>query len=75
MFSCFFTEMPVTDWETASASNAELFAGVFRALLPCGVHVAPSQYEAWFLSTAHDSEAIAHTLSAFEQALETSLND
>ena len=34
MFSCFFTGMPVTNWETASESNAELFAKVFRALLP-----------------------------------------
>ncbi len=75
MFSCFFTEMPVTNWETASASNAELFAKVFRALLPRGVHLAPSQYEAWFMSTAHDSEAVSHTLSAFERALDTALND
>lgn len=75
MFSCFFAEIPVTDWESASTSDAELFARVFRALLPRGVHLAPSQYEAWFLSTAHDSEAITHTLSAFEQALEIALNE
>ncbi len=75
MFSCFFTEVPVTDWNTASTSDADLFAKVFRALLPRGVHLAPSQYEAWFMSTTHDSEAVAHTLNAFERALETALND
>ena len=74
MFSLFFTDMPVTDWNTASSSDTEFFARVFRSLLPAGVHIAPSQYEAWFLSTVHTSETLAHTLRAFEGALETALN-
>ncbi len=75
MFSIFFTEMPVIDWETASSSDADFFSKVFRALLSRGVHLAPSQYEAWFMSTAHDIEAIAHTADAFDRALEIALND
>ena len=73
MFSCFFTDVSVTDWDTASTSDADFFAKVFQAMLVRGVHLAPSQYEAWFLSTAHDSEAIAHTLDAFEKALDDCL--
>ena len=75
MFSIFFTEMPVTEWETASASDAELFGKVFRALLRRGVHLAPSQYEAWFMSTTHDSEAVEHTVTAFDHALESALSN
>ncbi len=75
MFSCFFTGAPVMDWDTASTSNVVFFAKVFRQLLIRGVHLAPSQYEAWFMSTVHDSEAIKHTLDAFDEALEVVLND
>ncbi len=74
MFSCFFTDTPVTDWESASTSDADLFAKVFRNLLPQGVHLPPSQYEAWFVSTVHDSEAVNHTLESFDQALIVALN-
>ena len=73
MLSCFFTDIPVTDWNTASTSHADFFAKIFQAMLVRGVHLAPSQYEAWFLSTAHNSEAIAHTLDAFEGALDACL--
>jgi len=75
MFSCFFTETPVTNWDTASTSNADFFAKIFRQLLIQGVHLPPSQYEAWFISTAHDAEAVAHTLNAFEEALNAVLSD
>ena len=69
MFSCFFTDGAVTDWTTASASDADLFAKIFNAMLKYGVHLAPSQYEAWFMSTAHDAAAVTHTLHAFDKAL------
>ncbi len=75
MLSCFFTETPVRDWDSASTSDADLFAKVFRHLLPLGVHLAPSQYEAWFVSTVHDAEAVDHTLESFDQALSAALDD
>lgn len=73
MFSCFFTDTHVTDWETASSSDTDFFAKVFRGLLREGVHLPPSQYEAWFISTTHDSDAVTHTLDAFDRALEMTL--
>ena len=74
MFSCFFTEMPVTDWQSASTSDTHFFAKVFRELLEHQVHLPPSQYEAWFMSTAHDSESLTHTIKAFDQALKRVLH-
>ena len=73
MFSCFFTDESVTDWGTASASDADFFAKVFNAMLMCGVNLAPSQYEAWFTSTAHDIAAVTHTLHAFDKALKVAV--
>jgi glutamate-1-semialdehyde 2,1-aminomutase len=58
----FFTEAAVTDYSTATTSDTKMFAGFFRAMLEQGVYLAPSQYEAAFVSTAHskaDLEAVA----------------
>ncbi len=73
MFSCFFTDGEVTDWTTASASDADYFAKCFNAMLTYGVHLAPSQYEAWFMSIAHDAAAVNHTLHAFDKALKAAV--
>jgi len=73
MFSCFFTGAPVTDWQSASTSDTDLFAKVFRGLLEHQVHIPPSQYESWFVSTAHDSESFKQTIKAFDQALKKGL--
>jgi glutamate-1-semialdehyde 2,1-aminomutase len=53
MFSIFFNPAPVTDLATATASDAKLYARFFHACLRRGVYLAPSAYEAAFLSTAH----------------------
>ncbi len=69
MFSLFFSEAPVRDWESVQACDADRFVRYFRAMLENGVYLAPSPYEAGFLSTAHGEAEIARTLEAAEKAL------
>lgn len=64
MFGLFFAEEPVTNWETASRSDTARFARYFRGMLERGVYLAPSQYEAGFLSTAHGQLEIEATVRA-----------
>ena len=71
MFSCFFTEEPVTDWETASRCDTKIFAKVFHGLLDRGVYLPPSQFEACFLSTAHTDREITHTVEAFGEVFQS----
>lgn len=73
MLCCFFTPGPVTNYATAMASNTEAFAAYFTAMLEGGVYLAPSQFEAMFVSSAHapaDIDATAQTAQkAFQAAL------
>jgi glutamate-1-semialdehyde 2,1-aminomutase len=69
MFATFFTETPVTDWDTAKTSDTARFANFFQGILERGVYLAPSQFEAGFMSTAHDDTAIAATLAAAAEAM------
>jgi glutamate-1-semialdehyde 2,1-aminomutase len=69
MFATFFTETPVTDWDTAKTSDTARFANFFQGILERGVYLAPSQFEAGFMSTAHDDTAIAATLAAAVEAM------
>ena len=69
MFSIFFTDTPVRDYATALTSDAALFARFFRACLDGGVYLAPSAYEAGFISTAHDGAAIARACEIMTQAI------
>ncbi len=63
--SCmFFTDRPVTDYASAKTSNTDRYAKYFRGMLDRGVYLAPSQFEACFVSTAHTEEDIDHTLDA-----------
>ncbi len=64
MFAAFFTEGPVTDWDSAAASDTARFARYFRAMLEAGVYLAPSQFEAGFMSLAHDDAVIDATVEA-----------
>ncbi len=70
MGSLFFSAGPVTDWETASACDSELFTSYFRQMLIDGIYLAPSPYEAGFLSIAHSEEDIDRTLTAAASALQ-----
>jgi len=68
MLCCFFTPGPVTDYASATASNGEAFAAYFHALLDAGVYLAPSQFEAMFVSAAHTDEEISQTIAAAADA-------
>lgn len=70
MFTWFFTAGPVTDWESASKSNTELFGKFFRTMLDSGVYLPPSQYEAAFLGSAHSFEDVQKTIAAARRALQ-----
>lgn len=62
MGSLFFTAEPVTDFETAKASDEEKFKRYFNSLLKQGIYLAPSPFEASFLSMAHSEEVIKKTV-------------
>jgi glutamate-1-semialdehyde 2,1-aminomutase len=68
MFTWFFTQGPVTDWNSASKSDTEAFGRFFRSMLDSGVYLPPSQYEAAFLGAAHTGEDIQKTVAAAKQA-------
>lgn len=64
MFTLFFTGRPVTDYETAKQSDTEMYKKFFHWMLSQGVYLAPSQFEAAFLSAAHSDEDIQTTIDA-----------
>ncbi|MDF1535995.1 MAG: glutamate-1-semialdehyde 2,1-aminomutase [bacterium] len=69
MFTTFFTPGPVTDFNGAKRSDTTRFGHYFRAMLDEGIYLAPSQFEAAFLSLAHSDEDIEATVKAHERAL------
>ncbi len=71
MFTWFFQEGPVTDWDSASKSNTEAFGKFFRSMLDSGVYLPPSQYEAAFLGATHSEEDAQRTIAAAKQAFGT----
>ena len=64
MFTFFFTPEPVHDWDSAKKSNTHHFAKFFHFLLERGVYIAPSQFEAGFVSAAHSEDDIRATVEA-----------
>lgn len=68
MGSLFFTEAPVTDFASAKASNVERFKQYYGSMLSQGVYLAPSAFEACFVSTAHDEESILKTINSAGKA-------
>jgi glutamate-1-semialdehyde 2,1-aminomutase len=68
MWTSFFTDEPVTDWTTAVRSNRELYGNFFHAMLEEGVYLAPSQFEAAFISVAHTDELLDRTIEAGRKA-------
>ena len=62
--SLFFTEQEVVDYTTAKSSDTKAFSEYFKGMLAQGIHMAPSQFEAMFLSVAHTDEIIDQTLEA-----------
>jgi glutamate-1-semialdehyde 2,1-aminomutase len=69
MFTLFFTDVPVVDYRSAATSDTEFFGRYFRAMLEQQVLIAPSQFEASFLSFAHTDADIADTRSRIQAAM------
>ena len=61
--SLFFAKEEVVDYTSAKSSDTKAFADYFLAMLKQGIHLAPSQFEAMFLSTAHSDEVLEDTLT------------
>lgn len=75
MFGLFFTDRPaVTRFDDVAACNTDAFARFFHALLENGVYLAPSAFEAGFMSRAHDAAIVDQTLAAAEPAFATVAN-
>jgi glutamate-1-semialdehyde 2,1-aminomutase len=68
MLTLFFTDRRVTDLTSAMTSDTGRFARFFHAMLDRGIYLPPSQYEAWFLSSAHTDAEIERTLEAADAA-------
>lgn len=69
MFTLFFTDSEVKNFSHAKRSDTKLFAQFFKALLKNGVLIPPSQFEAWFLSTAHTGEILSEALERIEKGI------
>ncbi|HKP53977.1 MAG TPA: glutamate-1-semialdehyde 2,1-aminomutase [Chloroflexia bacterium] len=70
MWGFFFSGEPVTDYGSAKRADTSLYARFFHAMLAQGVYLAPSQFEAAFVSTTHDYEIVNITLGAARRAFE-----
>jgi len=68
MFSLFFTSQKVIDYASAKTSDTARFGAFFQKLLEEGVYIAPSQFEAGFMSLAHSDRDIHHTIEAADKA-------
>jgi glutamate-1-semialdehyde 2,1-aminomutase len=67
-FSIHFCDHPITNYEDAQQTDGNLFARFFRLMLDQGINLAPSKYEAWFLTIAHSESDLDETLTAVENA-------
>ena len=67
--TAFFNRKEVTDYETAAASDTKMYAAYFHAMLDRGIYLAPSQFEAAFVSLVHGDEEISATTEAARKAL------
>jgi glutamate-1-semialdehyde 2,1-aminomutase len=69
----FFREGEVHDYEAARDQDTTTFGRFFHGMLRRGVHLPPSAFEAWFVSAAHDDEAVQVVLDALPGAVEDAL--
>ncbi|TDJ49774.1 MAG: glutamate-1-semialdehyde-2,1-aminomutase [Nitrospina sp.] len=70
MFSMFFTDQEIVDFESVKASDTEFFKRYFNAMLEAGIYIAPSQFEAGFMSALHSDQDIQKTIEANRKALQ-----
>ncbi|MEW5873211.1 MAG: glutamate-1-semialdehyde 2,1-aminomutase [Chloroflexota bacterium] len=71
MFTTFFSDVEPKDWNSVKAADKARFGKFFQAMLQNGVYLAPSQFEAGFLSITHDENIVTATIDAAGQALES----
>jgi glutamate-1-semialdehyde 2,1-aminomutase len=74
MMTWFFTDSPVTDYDTAKLSDTGKFGKFFHAMLERGIYLPPSQYEALFVSAAHTEADIERTVQAARESFEIALH-
>ncbi|MDR3719090.1 MAG: glutamate-1-semialdehyde 2,1-aminomutase [Bryobacteraceae bacterium] len=67
MFTFFFTDHPVTDWDSAKTADTTKFKAYFHHMLEHGIYLPPSQFEAAFVSAAHDEAAVNATVAAIQE--------
>ena len=69
MLGMFFTDRPVNDFDDAKTCDLDQFACYYQGMLAEGIYLAPSQFEAGFVSLAHSEEAIDRTIAAASRVL------
>jgi glutamate-1-semialdehyde 2,1-aminomutase len=69
MFTLFFTDEKVTDFDSAKTSDTKLFSAYFNQMLESGIYLPPSQFEACFVSAAHTKLDFDKTIKANYRAL------
>jgi len=70
MFSMFFTSAEVVDFHSVKTCDTEFFKRYFNAMLEEGIYIAPSQFEAGFMTTVHTEKDIGQTIQANFKALQ-----
>jgi len=68
MFSVFFREAAVTNYDEARDQQSQAFSAFFQSMLSQGVHLPPSAFEVWFVSASHDDAAVDRVLAALPAA-------
>ena len=68
MFSVFFRDGEVRNYDDAKAQNPQAFTAFFHSMLSQGVHLPPSAFESWFVSASHDDAAVDRVISALPAA-------
>jgi glutamate-1-semialdehyde 2,1-aminomutase len=69
MLGLFFTDRDVKNFEDAKTSDLDMFSAYYKGMLEKGIYLAPSQFEALFVSAAHETEHIEKTIEAAEEVL------
>ena len=69
LMTIFFNPGPVEGWDDVARSDTQAYAAFFHRMLEQGVYLAPSAFEAWFVSLAHSEDDVEQTVQAARQAL------
>lgn len=75
MFSTFFVDNPVSDWPTVKTCDTQRFAQYFQSMLSQGIYLAPSQFEAGFISCTHEDKVIQKTIEAANTSMQSLVSE